>query len=60
MPEPEVASRRQRLDGSCCEPGAVDCPGTTIPVFFVVVYYLCIFCLFVCLFVVVIVCYPKQ
>jgi hypothetical protein len=31
MPEPDVASRRQRLDGSCWAPFEVDRPGTTIP-----------------------------
>ena len=31
MPDPEVASSRQRLDGSCFDPGALDRPGTTTP-----------------------------
>lgn len=32
IPDPDVASRRQRLDGSCSAPFAVDSPGTTIPI----------------------------
>ncbi|KAL3760948.1 hypothetical protein ACHAWU_009627 [Discostella pseudostelligera] len=32
MPEPDVASRRQRLDGSCWAPLEADKPGTTIPI----------------------------